>query len=71
MLEMSESSMSQITTNFKRIKEVQAKQKLRQKQIKQLLNGPKSTEENENSIRSKAIRHLIWLGNLLRHGDEK
>ena len=34
------------------------------------LGQPKKTEEEkECSVRSKAIRHLIWLGNLLRHGD--
>ena len=34
-----------------------------------MIKGPKSEEYLENSVRSKAIRHLIWLGNTLRHGN--
>ena len=37
----------------------------------QLLKGPKSAEEMEDQVRCRSIRHLIWLGNTLRHGEKQ
>ena len=64
-------SPCQVTCDLERIEARQAKQKLRRKQIKALVRGPKTEEEKENSVRAKAIRHLIRLGNILRHGDRR
>ena len=35
-----------------------------------MVDGPKTEEDIEYSVRYKAIRHLIKLGNLLRNGDQ-
>jgi len=66
-----DASPGQITCNFQKIREERNQLWQRRRQIKQLLKCKKSEEEIENSVRAKAIRHLIRLGNLLRHGDRR